>query len=173
MKKFNEFLLTFFYLGKIKKAPGTFASIGSIIFWILITIFFLKNNISNLLQNIFWILLNLSLTIHATISIPQYSKKFKEIDHKSIVIDEFVGQTICLQIAFLLSNNLQQTFNDKISIIKIFLCFILFRFFDITKPSLIGYCDKKIKNGFGVMLDDIISGIISGLLILVFIFIFY
>ncbi len=172
MKKFNELILTFFYFGKVKKAPGTFASIGAVIFWILITIFFLKNNISNLLQNIFWILLNLALTIHAIISIPQYSKRFKEVDHKSIVIDEFVGQTICLQIVFLLGGHFQEIFDINV-VIKILFCFILFRLLDITKPSIIGYCDKKIKNGFGVMLDDIISGIISGLLILVFIFIFY
>ena len=47
------------------------------------------------------------------------------------------------------------------SISWIVLSFLLFRFFDILKPFPINIIDKKIKNGFGVVLDDIIAGIFS------------
>ena len=41
---------------------------------------------------------------------------------------------------------------------------ILFRFFDILKPYPISFFDKKYKNGLGIVLDDIIAGIFSGIL---------
>jgi phosphatidylglycerophosphatase A len=45
------------------------------------------------------------------------------------------------------------------------LSFTLFRIFDITKPSIIGMVDKKIKSGYGVMLDDVIAGLFSAAVI--------
>jgi phosphatidylglycerophosphatase A len=35
--------------------------------------------------------------------------------------------------------------------------FLLFRFFDIVKPPPIRYCDRNVKGGFGVMLDDLLA----------------
>ena len=49
--------------------------------------------------------------------------------------------------------------------------FILFRLFDILKPSIIGKIDKKVKNAWGVMLDDIAAGIFASTSLLIFIFI--
>ena len=46
-------------------------------------------------------------------------------------------------------------------ILYTFISFILFRIFDITKPYPIGKIDKNMKNGFGVILDDIVAGIYS------------
>ena len=46
--------------------------------------------------------------------------------------------------------------------------FILFRFFDIVKPFPINIVDKKMKNGLGVMLDDIIAGAYSAITIYIF-----
>ena len=42
--------------------------------------------------------------------------------------------------------------------------FILFRFFDILKPFPISYIDKNFKNGFGIVLDDLIAGLVAGFL---------
>ena len=83
------------------------------------------------------------------------------------MVDEFVGQCIPL-VAFLFipekfSNLGGRTNNDVI--IYILLSFILFRFFDILKPFPINSVDKKLKNGVGVMLDDIIAGIYSTIVI--------
>jgi len=35
--------------------------------------------------------------------------------------------------------------------------FLLFRFFDIVKPPPIRYFDRRLKNGFGVMFDDLLA----------------
>jgi phosphatidylglycerophosphatase A len=41
------------------------------------------------------------------------------------------------------------------------MAFIFFRIFDIWKPFPISYFDKNIKNGFGIVLDDVIAGILA------------
>ena len=47
------------------------------------------------------------------------------------------------------------------------LTFLLFRMFDIFKPFPISYVDNNMKNGFGVVLDDLIAGLLAGLLTIV------
>ena len=47
----------------------------------------------------------------------------------------------------------------------IIIAFMLFRAFDILKPFPINYIDKKIKNNFGIMLDDLIAGIFAAIII--------
>ena len=56
--------------------------------------------------------------------------------------------------------------------IIVFLSFIGFRFFDILKPYPINYVDKNMKNGFGVILDDLIAGFFT-LIVLYICIIFY
>ncbi|MGA0213324.1 MAG: phosphatidylglycerophosphatase A, partial [Pelagibacteraceae bacterium] len=59
-------------------------------------------------------------------------------------------------------------------ILYTFSVFFLFRLFDIFKPYPINIIDKKIKNGFGVMLDDVLAGIYSVIVFfLIFIFLNY
>jgi phosphatidylglycerophosphatase A len=48
------------------------------------------------------------------------------------------------------------------SFYNIIIGFVIFRFFDILKPFPINIIDKKIKNGFGVIFDDLLAGIYSG-----------
>ena len=50
--------------------------------------------------------------------------------------------------------------------------FIGFRFFDILKPFPINYIDKNFKNGLGVVLDDIIAGIYTTIVLYIFIIIY-
>jgi phosphatidylglycerophosphatase A len=42
--------------------------------------------------------------------------------------------------------------------------FALFRLLDITKPLFIGYLDKKVQGGLGVVVDDVAAGIIASLI---------
>ncbi|MDC0385064.1 phosphatidylglycerophosphatase A [bacterium] len=95
--------------------------------------------------------------------IDKFSDVFDKKDAKEIVIDEFVGQNIPL--FFLLFIPLNTATYNKDFMILIVLSFIFFRFFDILKPYPINLIDKKMKNGLGVMLDDVIAGIFSALLI--------
>jgi len=46
--------------------------------------------------------------------------------------------------------------------------FILFRFFDIKKPFPVNFFDKKLKNSFGVILDDVIAGFYVVLTLIIF-----
>jgi len=166
----REFILTFCYSGKIKKAPGTFGSLASLIFWFFIAKFFSTQEISLFIQNIFWIIFLIAIFLYGIFNIKNYSKKFGQIDHSSIVLDEVLGQVLALQITFnLIANNY---FLQSDLIIKhLLFCFILFRFFDIKKPSIIGWCDKNLKNSFGVMFDDLLCGALVALIgILIYIF---
>ena len=49
-------------------------------------------------------------------------------------------------------------------ILAIIFSFAAFRLFDIWKPSTIGWIDREVKGGMGVMLDDVLAGIAGGLL---------
>lgn len=163
MHKIHEFLLTFLYSGKAKKAPGTFGSLAALIFWFCLTKWFFSAEIPLISQNIFWAFFLLLAFIYGCLSIPTYTKKFGQIDHQTIVLDEVVGQILPLQITFLL---LHENYFLQINLIAIHLifCFVGFRFFDITKPSFIGYADRHFKSGFGVMFDDLLCGIIVAFL---------
>ena len=67
-------------------------------------------------------------------------------DPKYIVADEHIGQSISL------------IFCEQ-EIVDYLLALCLFRFFDIVKPFPINLVDNKVKNAFGVILDDVLAGI--------------
>ena len=136
-------LLTLFGIGHIKYAPGTVASfVTCLIYYPLILI---KINF------IYLLIIFLILLIYSIIIIDKLSHHFKEIDPKEIVIDEFIGMSIP-SIIFLYSPG-------EIKFIHWLIAFLLFRFFDIFKPFPINLIDKKVKNGLGVVLDDVVAGI--------------
>ncbi len=70
--------------------------------------------------------------------------KLGKADHGALVWDEVVA--MMLVVAFVPSSFALQV-----------LGFLLFRFFDIVKPPPISYFDAKLKNGFGVMFDDLVA----------------
>ncbi|MFT6332016.1 MAG: phosphatidylglycerophosphatase A [Lentimonas sp.] len=146
--KFFTAIATGFWVGKIPFAPGTFGSLLGVLIWVII-----NNNFSPSL--ISWFIIISFLTILGIKSADSYSNKTKKDDAKEIVIDEICGQ--------LLTYFIVAIFIDvSINISFLLLGFILFRFFDITKPLLIGTLDKKVKGGLGVMADDILAGICAG-----------
>lgn len=167
MLKVHEFILTFFYCGKFPKASGTFGSAVSLLFWLCFTIIFCGLEIPLFTQNIFWTIFLILSFSYGCIASPLYAKQFGNVDHGSIVLDEVVGQVIALQMSFvfLYQNYFGQT---QLILSHLLMCFVLFRFFDIKKPSVIGCADRNFKNGFGVMFDDLLSGILAGLITLIF-----
>lgn len=87
------------------------------------------------------------------IAIAQIDKEEEESkihDSSYIVIDELVGMWLAMAISGL-------------SLAGVVLSFIFFRFYDITKPSLIGKIDKEVKGGLGVVADDALAGVLAGL----------
>jgi len=158
MNKIHELLLTFFFCGKAKKAPGTVGSFAAVISWFFIAGYFFDSEVSLATQNIFWGIFLLSAFIYGCYASPIYAKKFGQIDHGSIVLDEVVGQIFALQFSFIF---LADYFSrPKIIAAHLTFCFLLFRFLDIKKPLFIGTADRNFKNGFGVMFDDLICGFV-------------
>ena len=144
MKKITKIFISLFYIGYFKFSPGSIGSLISIL--ILFPFFWLEIFSYKLL--IFFFIFTFILSIYF---INLYSKQNSSHDAKEIIIDEFAGIYLIFlfyDYVFLINNY-----------ITLILIFILFRFFDITKFFPANIIDKKIKNPFGVMLDDIIAAI--------------
>ena len=158
INKFLLSILTMFGIGYSKYASGTVASfVTCVIFYSLYSIGYLES------RGIYLICIIIIIFFLSILLIDKFSDAFDKKDAKEIVIDEFVGQNIPL--FFLLFIPLNTATYNKDFMILIVLSFIFFRFFDILKPYPINLIDKKMKNGLGVMLDDVIAGIFSALLI--------
>lgn len=168
MKKFYEIILTFFYIGKIEKAQGTWGALAGLIWWLLFSAIFFIVGENQFWQNTFWFAVIIILTAVGIKITPIYMKVFKlrSIDDKAIVLDEVVGQIIALQMGFTVIFNGYMDLNFNFFLFLI-LSFGFFRLLDIQKPLFIGKIDKKLKNGFGVFLDDILSGLIAGILVII------
>ena len=158
IKNFNYLFVTFFGLGSIRYAPGT---ITSLITTILLFSFF---HIINLPKNIILIFL-IFIFLYAFYAVAEYIKDAKNKDPKEVVIDEVIGQSIPIYLyetAHGVIKNSQEAFLFYIYI------FILFIFFDIKKPFPINFFDRKFKNSFGVIIDDIIAGLYVVLTLIIF-----
>ena len=86
------------------------------------------------------------------------------------MIDEFLGQSIPILFFYIIFY--EGSVSNNFFFIIVFLSFVGFRFFDILKPYPINYVDKNMKNGFGVILDDLIAGFLT-LIVLYICIIFY
>ena len=148
MNKINLLFVTLFGIGYLKFAPGTWASLVTSI--LLFIIFHVLNKSST-----FVLLILLIILIYSIFAIKSCLKKFLYKDPKQIVIDEVIGQSIPIYL-YEISHEIEKYF-DK-SILFYFSIFLLFRIFDILKPFPINYFDRKYKNTFGIMFDDILAG---------------
>ena len=148
IKQFNFLFVTMFGLGRIGFIPGTFGSLATVI------LLFICFHILNISSNI--ILLVLLITFaYSFIAIKNHTKDSKNKDPGEIIIDEFIGQAIPIYL-YEISHGTEKTTDQAIIIYVI--CFVLFRFFDIKKPFPVNYFDKKQKNSFGVIMDDVCAG---------------
>ena len=149
MNRLNFLFVTLFGIGKLKKIPGSYASLATTIF--LFFLFHILNLSPNLvLVGVIFIFL---ISIYA---VNVFIKNLDNKDPKEVVIDEFIGQSIpiCLyEIAH------EDTKTNGQILTFYFIMFILFRIFDIAKPYPASYYDKNLKNGFGVIMDDVCAGL--------------
>ena len=149
INKINFLFLTLFGIGKFKKIPGSIASLATVLF-----LFFLFH-ILNFSPNIFLFFLVIIFFI-AIYSINIFIKDLTQKDPKEIVIDEFIGQSIPISL-YEIAHNAPKEIDE---VLKFYLImFVLFRIFDITKPFPVNYYDKKFKNSFGVVMDDVCAGL--------------
>tara|TARA_Y100000590_G_scaffold153897_1_gene176789 strand:- start:3021 stop:3509 length:489 start_codon:yes stop_codon:yes gene_type:complete len=148
INKINFLFVTLFGIGKIKKIPGSFASLATILF-----LFYLFN-ILDIPPNIILILIIIIFFI-SLYAVNIFIKNLTNKDPKEVVIDEFIGQSIpiCLyEVAHSPKEN-EQSFKFYL------IMFVLFRVFDIVKPFPVSYYEKKFKNSFGVIMDDVCAGL--------------
>ena len=148
-KKINYLFVTLFGIGKIKKIPGSIASLITTIF-----LFFLLN-ILNISPNIVLIFVIIIFFI-SLYAINIFIKDLDNKDPKEVVIDEFIGQSIPICLYEIAHEGTKET-SQVLSFY--FIMFILFRIFDITKPYPVSYYDNNFKNSFGVIMDDVCAGL--------------
>ena len=84
-------------------------------------------------------------------------------DPSECVIDELAGQWLACAFAMLTFGGLVPL--DHLSLPAFALAFVLFRLFDIWKPWPVGWADANLKGGIGVMTDDMIAGLMAGVLV--------
>tara|TARA_Y200000002_G_C22343307_1_gene521865 strand:- start:89 stop:592 length:504 start_codon:yes stop_codon:yes gene_type:complete len=148
IKTFNFLFVTMLGLGKVKFIPGTFGSLATVI------ILYICFHILNLNSNV--ILLGIFLIFgYSFIAIANHTKENENKDPGEIIIDEFIGQSIPIYLYEISHGTVKQ---PSEAIIFYCACFILFRYFDIMKPYPVSYFDKKHKNSFGVIMDDVCAG---------------
>ncbi|WP_379543378.1 phosphatidylglycerophosphatase A [Psychrobacter sp. R86515] len=140
--------------GLPRRAPGTWGTVGGLIIAIpLLSLGFIP----------FLILTILSCILGVWIC-GRTAELMQGHDDPHIVWDEWAGIWITLlplSYMGIADDNFWQNMSQELSIFAIVFAFILFRFFDIVKPPPIGWADKRVAGGLGIMLDDIIAGIMA------------
>ena len=131
-----RFVATFFYLGKLPFAPGSWGSLGALLLWLLLPVTFSVH-----------LSVIIILFVLGVYSSNKVAEDLDDHDPSEVVIDEVVGMGISLFM-------LQHSFGLYL------LSFILFRVFDILKPSFI-YRIQNLSGGWGIMLDDVLAGLIT------------
>ena len=152
MKIITKLFVSIFFVGYVRFASGTWGSLAALLilfpivkftslsFGGLIIIFIILFFISNLCINYF-------------------SNFTNSKDSKHIVIDELLGI-----FSILIFYDLIFIYNDFITLVLIF---FIFRLFDIIKIFPANYIDKNLKNGYGVIMDDIVAGIYTILTLMI------
>lgn len=152
----NWFFITLGFCGLSPKAPGTVGSFVALLIGVPLLAFTSSQTM---------LFISIIIIIISIKAINIYEQKSNIHDDKRIVIDELVGMWIALSIAPGIGMPLNHIFDIKNGfLIQSILSFLLFRYFDIAKPSIIGRIDRDAKGGIGVMGDDIIAGFAAGIL---------
>ena len=144
-------IATIFGIGYLRPAPGTWGSLFALVLAILLV------EIFGVIGFLFALV---SICVFGWWATSKYLQQIKTKDPSEVVIDELIGQWIAvLPIAM-------AVFYFKLEPLDLWpewlSSFLFFRLFDILKPSLIGWADKK--NGtLGVMLDDIFAGVAAAI----------
>jgi len=141
LKKPSHLFASWFGIGLLRPAPGTWGSLVAILIWYFAE--FLHPSIHIILP----IFILFSWLICSQASHDSESK-----DNSAIVIDEMAGMLVTLSFV----SHGATTY---------LAAFLLFRLFDIWKPWPISWVDKNIKGGLGIVLDDLIAGLFAGAII--------
>jgi len=124
--------------GGVPKAPGTAGTLAAIPFYLILSSF----------SATAYLLVLLLMFIFGVWLCGKVSEDLGVHDHGGIVWDEWVGFLITMVWA-------------PHGWFWVLIGFLLFRLFDIWKPWPIGYLDQHLSGGLGIMLDDVLAGVYS------------
>ena len=158
IKTFNYLFVTCFGIGTFRFAPGTITSLITTIF--LFSLFHIIN-----LSNIVILLILLIVFVYSFYAVGKYIEDNEDKDPKEVVVDEFIGQSIPIYLYEISHGSIK---DSQEAVLFYLYIFILFRYFDIKKPFPVSYFDKKYKNSFGVILDDVVAGLYVVLTLIIF-----
>jgi phosphatidylglycerophosphatase A len=148
LKKPSHLFATWFGVGLIRPAPGTWGSLAALLLWYF----------AEFLHSSIYIILPIFI-LFSWLICSQSSQDSDAKDHSSIVIDEVAGMLVAL------------SFVAHELIIYLW-AFLLFRLFDIWKPWPVSWVDKNVEGGLGILLDELIAGLFAGgIIYAIFIFI--
>ena len=158
IKTFNYLFVTCFGIGTFRFAPGTITSFIASIF--LFSLFHIIN-----LSNITILISLILIFVYSFYAVSEYIKDNDNKDPKEVVVDEFIGQSIPIYLYEIAHGAIK---NSQEAALFYLYIFILFRYFDIKKPFPVSYFDRKFKNSFGVILDDVVAGLYVVLTLIIF-----
>ena len=159
--KIAKFIATFCYSGLLlKKGPGTVGSFFTVLIILLMSILYKDSTVIEILLFIFSMSIGWWATHH-------YMKVTGKSDPKEVVIDEVAGQSLTIFISTLFCGyfDIHEVHEYYEYLFLIFLSFLFFRVFDILKPFPVNYFDK-IDNAFGVIMDDVVAGLMASAVVI-------
>lgn len=143
--EFFYYVVTWFHTGRIRPASGSWGSLAALpLCWLL-----------KMLGGPFLMVAFTFATLLLGVwCIRQYASHTRHLDPAEVVIDEVMGMGAAW------------IFTPANDLLLIILSFIFFRVFDAVKRGPVGWCDKNIKGPWGVMIDDLVAGLMAGLCVL-------
>jgi len=141
-------LATWWGTGLAPRAPGTVGSLAALPFCCLCLLYLPGWAVAGMTFIV------LFLGVWAA---QQAGEAWGKVDHGAIVIDEVLGQFLALALPFYFLDI------NAINFELVLVGFLLFRLFDVFKPWPVSYFDTHWKSGWGVMMDDVVAGLLAGL----------
>ncbi len=132
-------------VGFLKPAPGTWGSAAAALFW-----WFFLAPLAVWIQ----LLVCAGYFLTAWWACAQVGRRYGVHDAGEVVADEVVGMWLALAFA-------------PHSLLAVILAFAVFRLLDVAKPGPIGWLDRSVSGGLGVLLDDVLAGALTALVVLV------
>lgn len=137
-EKPSHFIAFGFGSGAVPFAPGTFGTLMAIPFYLAM----------QSLSHTMYLFLVVVITLASMWLCDKITKEVGVHDHSGMCLDEIVGYLVTM-------------YGAPHGVIWIIWGFLLFRLFDIWKPWPIRYIDAQIQGGVGIILDDVLAGIYS------------
>ncbi len=139
------FIATWFGSGLLPIAPGTWGSLAALPFaWVIASVWG---------QWALFVAGAIALAA-GTWAADMFARRNQQEDPPAVVIDEVAGQWLALAVV-------------PPGALPYALGFVLFRLFDIVKPWPAGLIDRRLRNGLGIMLDDVVAGVYAAVALLV------